>query len=300
MGGGVCCLAASSGTSDISGGSGSSGDVSDGGAAGALVTIVGAGPGAPDLLTLRGAAALVACDAVVYDELGGEALLDAHVPRRAARHYAGKRGGRGQPGAPAQRSIEELLVALATEGGGRRVVRLKGGDPAVFGRLGSELGALRAAGIDVDIVPGVSTLTAGPLAAGFPLTAAAEGEAVPPPTFSVVTAHDAAKDDKWSTRGAVDSATLVLFMGARRLAQICAALISGGWAPETPLAVVQWATTPQQRVYLTSIGEAAVAPPGDGEPLSPAVIVVGDAVRLADEEAARRSAAAAAMAAARE
>lgn len=275
------------------------------------MTVVGAGPGAPDLLTLRGAAALAAADAVVYDELGDcEAMIDAHCAAGVRRVYVGKRGGRGQAGAPAQASIEATLAQLVADG--LDVVRLKGGDPAVFGRLGSELAALRAAGVgEVHVVPGVSALSAAPLAAGFPLTAAAadiasftgaapppSSPSPPPPAVAVATAHDAACDAEWASRGAVAASTLVLFMGARRLGAVAAALREGEWAEATPLAVVQWAHTTRQRVFVSTVGRCAAGELDVHQPLSPAIIVVGDAVAMADDAAAARAAAAAAAAAA--
>lgn len=240
-------------------------------APGGRVTLVGAGPGDPGLLTLRGAEALRAADAVLYDELVAPELL-ALAPPRAERINVGKRGHEETP--RTQEEVSALMVRLARAG--RRVVRLKGGDPFVFGRGGEECSALAAAGVSFEVVPGVSAAIAGPAAAGIPVTDRRHAA-----SFAVVTGHKdpsaAAEAIRWDllARGAD---TLVVMMGMRRLDEIVARLLEAR-APETPAAVVMWASTPRQRVVEAPLAElpARVREAGLG---TPSVVVVGDVVRL--------------------
>ena len=192
---------------------------------------------------------------MVYDDLASEDIL-ALAPPEAERVYMGKRGGGGDASAP-QAAIDARLVALALAG--RRVVRLKGGCPSVFGRLSSEARALAAAGIAFELVPGVSSALAAPLLAGFPLTDAALGR-----SFAVATAHDLGALDFAALAG-VDTA--VFLMGARSLASLSEAMVAAGRAAATPVAVVRWAGTPQQRVWVGSLG--SIAADTAGEELSP-------------------------------
>ncbi|MGH2680723.1 MAG: uroporphyrinogen-III C-methyltransferase [Actinomycetota bacterium] len=239
------------------------------------VVLVGAGPGDPGLITVRGARALVAADVVVFDRLVAPALLDL-APARAERIYVGK-----EPGTAAvpQREIERLLVDRAL--GGSVVVRLKGGDPFVFGRGGEELTGCAAAGIPCEVVPGVSAAVAAPAALGIPVTHRGVAR-----SFAVVTgstAHDAEVD----LAHVAGADTIVVLMAAGRLAETCAGLIASGRPAEEPAAIVQWAWTRDQRSVvgvladLPTLAERASVGP-------PATLVVGRVVALGLETTASR------------
>lgn len=231
------------------------------------VTLVGAGPGDPDLITVKGAKALARADVVVYDRLAAPQLLEL-APAAAERIYAGK-----EPGRPAMRQDEigDLLVREAL--GGRVVVRLKGGDPFVFGRGGEELLACSQAGVPVEVVPGVTSAISAPAAAGIPLTHRGIAR-----SFAVVTASTAHAEDTLDlVRTATATDTLVVLMAAGRLAATCATLIEAGRSASTPAAIVQWAWTNDQRTVVGSLGDlpmmaaaAAIGPP--------ATLVVGEVV----------------------
>ena len=235
------------------------------------VALVGAGPGDPGLMTVRGLALLRRADVVVYDRLVDPRLLDEARPD-AHRVFVGKASGAHTLPQP---EINALLVRHAAQG--RRVVRLKGGDPFVFGRGGEEAEALAAAGIPFEIVPGVSSAVAVPAYAGIPVTHRAVAS-----SFAVVTGHeDEGKDEAavdWSRLAtAVD--TLVILMGVRSLPRIAAALLEAGRAPATPVALVRWGTTDAQETVVGRLDQIAtlaaavrLAPP--------VVIVVGDVVNL--------------------
>ena len=235
------------------------------------VWLVGAGPGDPALLTLGGWQALHQAEAIVHDTLLDPALLDLASPT-AERIDVGKRGGRPSPRQP---EISARLVALARAG--RRVVRLKGGDPFVFGRGPEEAGDLAAAGVPFRIVPGVPAAVGGLAYAGIPLT---EGQTASAVTF--VTGHDASgglpAELDWDAlaRGAP---CLVAYMALRTLPALAERLIAGGRAPDTPVAVVASATTAQQQVVETTLAraEADVAAAGLRPP---ALVAVGEVVRL--------------------
>ncbi len=235
------------------------------------VWLVGTGPGDPGLLTLHAWHALAQADAVVYDALVGEAILDL-VPAAAARHYAGKRGGRPSARQP---DISRRLVALARAG--RRVVRLKGGDPYVFGRGGEEALALVRAGVPFRVVPGISAGLGGLAYAGIPLTHRATNASV-----AFVTGHDAGgavpETVDWPAlaRGAQ---VIVVYMAIRHLERIAARLRAGGRRDSEPVAVVSRATTPRQRVLETTLG-ACVADVARTAVEPPALVVVGEVVRL--------------------
>jgi uroporphyrin-III C-methyltransferase len=234
------------------------------------VTLVGAGPGAADLLTLRGQALLSKADVVIYDDLVNQELLN-HCPATAPRIYVGKRAGMH---CMPQEQIGEILVREARKN--LQVVRLKGGDPLVFGRGGEEMQALTAAGIPYDIVPGVTAAVAAGAAAGIPLTFRGAASAV-----VFVTGHECAnKSDQTAVDWAAlarTGATLCIYMGVRRLPEIARALAEGGLAGDTPLAVVANATLPQQQVHVATLGAAETL----SEQLrgQPALIIVGDVVR---------------------
>jgi uroporphyrin-III C-methyltransferase len=235
------------------------------------VALVGAGPGDPGLLTVRGLALLRRADVVVYDRLVDPRLLD-EAPTDARRIFVGKASGTH---VLSQARINGILITHARAG--RRVVRLKGGDPFVFGRGGEEAEALAAADVPFDVVPGVSAALAVPAYAGIPVTHRRIAS-----SFAVVTGHE--EDGKaesavdWSRLAtAVD--TLVILMGARSLSRIASALLDGGRGGDTPVAVIRWGATDAQATLvgrLDRIGEIA-----DAVGLAPpVVIVVGDVVSL--------------------
>jgi uroporphyrin-III C-methyltransferase len=232
------------------------------------VVLVGAGPGDPELITVKGARALAEADVVVYDRLAPPALLDL-APSRAERIYVGKEPGRA---AMPQTEIEELLVARARAG--ELVVRLKGGDPFVFGRGGEELLACAAAGVACEVVPGVSAAIAAPAAAGIPVTHRAVAR-----SFTVVTGSTAHGDDVDLASVATSTETLVVLMAAGRLAETCRTLVAAGRSVDEPAAIVQWAWTPEQHSVIGTLGnlptlaEAASIGP-------PATLVVGAVAAL--------------------
>lgn len=237
------------------------------------VYLVGAGPGDPGLLTLRGAELLRKAEVVVHDALVGEGIL-ALIPPGARRVDVGKRGGGRNT---SQRLIHRILVEAARQA--RVVVRLKGGDPFVFGRGGEEILALREAGIPFEVVPGITAATGAAAALGVPLTHRGTASCV---TFA--TGHGAGGGERWGPEEwralAVLQGTLVLYMGMAHLAAAAAALMEGGRSPDTPVVVVEWATLPRQRqVEGTLAGIArAVDQAGLG---APAVVVVGEVAGLA-------------------
>ena len=235
------------------------------------VYLVGAGPGDPGLITVRGAEVMGVADVVVYDRLAAPALLDL-APPGAERIYAGKEPGRS---AMRQPEIDALLVEHALAG--RTVVRLKGGDPFVFGRGGEEALACVRAGVAFEVVPGVSSAVAAPALAGIPLTHRGMAQ-----SFAVVTGSTAHGDEVDLRRVATATDTLVVLMAAGKLAETCAELIAAGRPATEPAAIVQWAATPEQRTIvgtlesLPSLAAAARIGP-------PATLVVGDVARLAAE-----------------
>jgi len=239
------------------------------------VILVGAGPGAPDLVTVRGAEALRGADAVVYDALAPEALL-ALAPPDALRIDVGKRG-HDAPTLP-QDDTSALLVRLAAEG--RTVVRLKGGDPYVFGRGGEEASACARAGIPFEVVPGVSSLFGALAYAGIPITDRRHSA-----SFAVATGHKdpskVARETRWDLLARAAD-TLVVLMGARNLEEIAARLLHSGRSPATPAAVVMDGTLPSQRVVEAPLGELAGRAREAGV-RAPAVIVVGDVAALRGE-----------------
>jgi uroporphyrin-III C-methyltransferase len=231
-----------------------------------IVYLVGAGPGDPELITVRGLRCLRQADVVVYDRLVDARLL-AEAPPAARRVYAGKSPGRQ---ALRQEEIDALLVRQARAG--RVVVRLKGGDPFVFGRGGEEALACAAAGVAWEAVPGITSAVAAPGLAGIPLTQ--RGVAA---SFAVVTGHGAGADRlDWGALARVD--TLVVLMGAARLAEIAALLASHGKPPGTPVAIVENGTRDDERVLTGTLGD--IAETAAAGLASPATIVIGEVVRL--------------------
>ncbi len=200
------------------------------------VYLVGAGPGDPKLITVRGAEVLGLADVVVFDRLASPALLDL-APAMAERIYVGKEPGRA---ATPQVSINELLVARALAG--EAVVRLKGGDPFVFGRGGEEAFACAGAGVAVEIVPGITSAIAAPASAGIPVTHRDVARSV-----AIVTASTAHGDGADLSQVATATDTLVLLMAAGHLDETCRELIRYGLPPTEPAAIVMWATTEDQR-----------------------------------------------------
>ena len=233
------------------------------------VVLVGAGPGDPGLLTVRALERLKEADVIVYDRLVNPALLDL-APPEALRIFAGKRvGAHCLP----QSAINALLVHHAEAG--RFVVRLKGGDPFVFGRGGEEALALSDAGIAFEVVPGISSAIAVPAYAGIPVTH--RGVAA---SFAVLTGHeDPAKDDGTVDWGKLATAvdTLVVLMAVGSFPKIVGALLAHGRAPETPVALIRWGTTEAQEVRVGSLGDIVGRARGL-EP--PVVVVIGEVVAL--------------------
>jgi len=225
------------------------------------VYLVGAGPGDPELLTLRGAALLGRAEVVVHDRLIARQLL-ALAPDGAELVDVGKIPG--QPGR--QDDINRLLVDHGRAG--RSVVRLKGGDPFVFGRGGEEAEALLAAGVPFEVVPGVTSATAAPAGAGIPVTHRGVST-----SFTVVTGRvgdpSAAGGVDWGAMARVGG-TLVVLMGMSERARIAEALQAAGRPPDTPVAVVHWGTTDHQQVVRTSLAELA-----DVDLPTPSTIVIG-------------------------
>jgi uroporphyrinogen III methyltransferase / synthase len=225
------------------------------------VYLVGAGPGDPGLLTVRGAELLGRCDVVVHDRLAGSAILDL-APPSAERINVGKAPG----DAPvSQDAINELLVDRGRAG--HEVVRLKGGDPFVFARGGEEAMALAAAGVPFEIVPGISSALASPAMAGVPLTMRHEVF-----SFTVVTGHqspDTTTEVDWDAMARVGG-TLVVLMAAARIGEIALRLLAGGMAPDTPVTAVRWATTDQQEVTRSTLAEV-----GNAGVKAPATFVIG-------------------------
>jgi uroporphyrinogen III methyltransferase/synthase len=236
------------------------------------VILLGAGPGDPDLITLRGMKALRAADAVVYDALAPRDLLDL-VPADAVVHNVGKRG-HDAPTRP-QDEINALLVKLAREG--KTVVRLKGGDPFVFGRGGEEATACADAGIDFEVIPGISSAIGALAYAGIPVTDRRHAA-----SFAVVTGHKdptrVSEETRWGElASAVD--TLVILMGMRKLEDLVGRLIAGGRDPKTPTAVVMKGTTTTQRVVEAPLEDIA-SRAREADLGAPAAVVIGDVVRL--------------------
>jgi uroporphyrin-III C-methyltransferase / precorrin-2 dehydrogenase / sirohydrochlorin ferrochelatase len=237
---------------------------------GGRVILVGGGPGDPDLLTLRGYRALLDADVVVTDRLGPTGLLDL-LPADVEVVDVGKAPG-GH--AAEQRAINALIVDRARRG--QIVVRLKGGDPFVLGRGGEEIDACLEAGVEVEVVPGLTSAVAAATLAGIPLTERGTTQ-----HFTVVSGHvppgDSRSSVDWQLLAATD-ATLVLLMAVANLPEISRALIAGGRLPNTPVAIVENASLPQQRVVASVLADLA-ADAESAQVVPPAVVIIGEVAR---------------------
>jgi uroporphyrin-III C-methyltransferase len=226
--------------------------------------IVGSGCGTPDYLTLRAYRLLQQAEVLIYDALVDEAIA-ALVPETCIKCFVGKRGG--QPSVK-QAEIDRLLVNYCLQD--KQVVRLKSGDPFIFGRSTSEIQALKLAGCDYEIVPGISSALAAPLFAGIPLT-----DVVLSRAFTVVSAHEPDQLD-WVTLSAID--TLVILMGGRMLADLVDRLFAHNKPSQSAIAIIQWGGQPEQRIWTGTLADIVYKT--KGETLSPCVMVIGEVVRL--------------------
>jgi uroporphyrin-III C-methyltransferase len=235
------------------------------------VYLVGAGPGDPELLTLKALRVLRTADAVLHDDLVSPEILQL-IPAAAQVHNVGKRCGKKNI---VQEEINFLMVALADSG--MNVVRLKSGDPMIFGRAGEEIEALRRADIPHEVVPGVTSALGAAAAAQIPLTHRRASSAL-----VFITAHQAqgSETTDWN-KLAGSGATLVIYMPGQNYAEIAATLKAAGLAAETPCAVISRATTPQQSVHRSTIAELPRSP----QLPAPTLLVVGEVVRFADPAA---------------
>ncbi|MEM1281328.1 MAG: uroporphyrinogen-III C-methyltransferase [Cyanobacteria bacterium P01_H01_bin.152] len=228
------------------------------------VYLVGAGPGAIELLTVKAHRLLAEAQALVHDALVNEQLLTL-VPADCELHAVGKRGGQASW---AQTDIDHLLVDLCLQG--KLVVRLKSGDPFIFGRTTSEIQALKTAGCAFEVVPGLSSATVAPLLAGIPLT-----DPVLSSQFTVLTAHDL-EQHNWEALAQLS--VLVILMGGRNLRAVCDRLIRHGKRPATPVSIIRWASQPQQQIWDGTL--LNITQQTKGEKLSPCIIVIGEVVGL--------------------
>lgn len=227
--------------------------------------LVGAGPGGVDLITVRGKQLLEDADMVIADELADPELLELVA---GYVKIVGKRGGKAD--STPQAEINDLIVKRAKAGD--CVVRLKGGDPLVFGRVQQEITAMDAAGVPWEIVPGISSVLAAAAAVGVPITDRDESK-----SFIVLSGHSP-DIHQWHVVAAVD--TIIILMGTRKLETIVEELTANGKPDTTPVAIVQWAYTPKQRL-VTGVLHDIVAIAGDLTKLSPAIIIVGAVARHA-------------------
>lgn len=243
------------------------------------VWLVGAGPGDPELLTRKAERLITAADVVFYDALVGSGVLDL-IPPGVTRVSVGKRSGRHSRD---QRTIDALLVAAALDG--RRVVRLKGGDPAIFGRTAEEVAACAAAGVRVRICPGVTAASAAVAAAGASLTLRDRAR-----QLSFVTAHASAAaplDLDWSTLADART-TLAVYMGRAAAPTVVQQLIAAGRHPETPVLVVINASLPTERIIRGQLSALAFLVETVGA-TDPAMLIIGEAVTIERSAGARSS-----------
>jgi uroporphyrin-III C-methyltransferase len=235
------------------------------------VYLVGAGPGDPQLLTIKAVKALKDADVVIYDRLGVSEDVLCLAPDSAERIFVGKRTGLHEV---PQDQITNIIIEKAKQGG--KIVRLKGGDPFIFGRGGEEAEALVAEGIEFEIIPGISSSVSAPMYAGIPLTHRDYAASV-----AIITGHragDAEKPVDWvKIANAVD--TMVILMGVESLEGIVGKLIAGGISPEKPVAMVESGTLPQQRTLISTLG-TVVKEAAEKQIKPPSVIVIGEVANL--------------------
>ncbi len=243
-----------------------------------IVYLVGAGPGDPELITVAGLKILQRADVVLYDRLVNSELLES-VPPHAEKIFVGKAAYRH---ALEQSEINLLLIAYAHEG--KTVVRLKGGDPFVFGRGGEELEACAAAGIECRVIPGVTSALGVPARANIPITHRAMAS-----SFAVITGHRAEELENgldWSALARID--TLVVLMGVENLNHIVSALIENGKPFNTPVAIIERGTLPDEKILVATLG--SVVEQSEMENVrAPAVIVIGDVVSVREKLALQRA-----------
>ncbi len=232
---------------------------------------MGAGPGDPGLLTLKALLRLREADVVIYDRLVSEGVIGL-IPRSVVKIYGGKEAG--SRGRERQEELNELMLREASSG--KKVVRLKGGDPFLFSRGGEEAEFLRDHGMEFEVVPGVSSALAAPAYAGIPLTHRGYSSSV-----TVVTGRKASYETEQDWSKVAGSDALVVLMGAARVEEISRELLVAGKPPETPLAAIMWGTTKEQRTVTTTLGHAAKGESGVEKVEPPCVIVVGKVVSLA-------------------
>ena len=235
------------------------------------VYLVGAGPGDPELLTVKASRLLQAAQAVLHDDLVSPEILEL-IPKTAQLHDVGKRCGTKKI---QQEEINFLMIALAESG--LNVIRLKSGDPLVFGRAGEEIEALRAARIEFEIVPGITSALGGAATSGIPLTHRRASSAV-----VFITAHHASGREATDWRRLVaGNTTLVIYMPGKDYAHLAAKMHRAGLAPDTPCAILSRVTTPYHQTHITTIAELHNAP----QLPAPTLLVVGEVVRMADPAA---------------
>lgn len=245
------------------------------------VYLVGAGPGDPGLVTLGALERIRRADVVVYDRLVSKEVLDL-VPRGILKVYGGK--DKGSDSRSEQQRLNELMLREARAG--KKVVRLKGGDPFLFSRGGEEADYLARHGVGFEVVPGVTSALAVPAYAGVPLTHREHSSSV-----TIVTGKESELGGKcdWS-KSPPETDSLVILMGAARLGELASRLLDSGRSPSTPVAATTWGTTPRQKTVLLTLGEAARGARPADEVEAPCVIVVGAVAALAQRLSWRRGA----------
>ncbi|MCM2678920.1 uroporphyrinogen-III C-methyltransferase [Echinimonas agarilytica] len=236
-----------------------------------FVSLVGAGPGDPDLITVKALKAIQTADVIVYDRLSAPELLE-HAKPDSQHIYVGKAKGCKQM---SQKDINRLLVTLAQQP--RRIVRLKGGDPFVFGRGGEEMMSLREASIEYEVIPGITAASGCAASCGIPLTHREVARAV-----TLLTAHgsDGKLPEQWHALVRHDH-TLVIYMGLSKLATITQTLVQQGQSPDMPIAVISQGSTPQQQTVIGTLNNVAQRV-SDAELPSPALIMIGESVLFAE------------------
>lgn len=229
------------------------------------VALVGAGPGDASLLTLAAVKLISDCDVIVFDALVSDSVLEMADPK-AEKIPAGKRGGRASAN---QSDICEILIQLAKRG--KRVVRLKGGDPFVFGRGGEEIRELSAAGVIFRVIPGITSGVAAPAMAGIPVTDRAVNG-----TLAFLTGHEASDESRMDWKALVEAfPVLVFYMGAKNLPKIASCLLSAGLSGTTPVGVIYSASLPNEAYSEGTLDEAKS---GSLEAKSPSIVIIGDVV----------------------